>query len=55
MNVPGAIAGTYFGNSMGKIRDRNGMSVYDAFCSLEQSKRHDILIQLGQRMFNSIL
>jgi len=55
MNIPGLIAGAFFGYTMGSIRDRNGMSVYDAFCKLEGDKRHEILVALGHKMFSAIM
>jgi hypothetical protein len=55
-NIPGFIAGVAFGWAMGGIRDRHGMSVYDAFLKLDQPQRREILIALGSKLLaNSIL
>ncbi|KAJ3091158.1 hypothetical protein HK102_001514 [Quaeritorhiza haematococci] len=55
MNIPGAIAGYYFGSKMGRIRDFHGVSVYEAFSKLGQEKRAEILTHLAQKMFASAM
>lgn len=53
-NIPGAIAGAFFGWSAGQVRDRHGLSVYDAFLQLDQPKRREILIALGAKMLTYV-
>ncbi|KAI9336434.1 DnaJ domain-containing protein [Zopfochytrium polystomum] len=50
-NLPGAVGGYYAGGQLGKIRDRKGVSVYEAFTKLAVEKRAEILSELSAKLF----
>ncbi len=50
LNIPGAVAGYYFGSKMGKVRDMKGKCVYEAFSSLSKEKRGQILSSVAQQV-----
>ena len=52
-NIPGSIAGYYFGGKMGKVRDMKGKCVYEAFQSLTHDRRKDILTGLASKFFTA--
>ena len=55
LNVPGSVAGWYFGSKSGKVRDMKGVCVYEAFMKLGRDKRAEILSNLAQKMFSSAI
>ncbi|KAI8901067.1 DnaJ domain-containing protein [Globomyces pollinis-pini] len=55
LNIPGAIAGGYYGNRAGKVRDMKGVSVYEAFSKLTDERRHEILDTLGKKFFTAAI
>ncbi|KAJ3395812.1 hypothetical protein HDU92_004825 [Lobulomyces angularis] len=54
-NVPGALAGGYFGNRMGKVRDAKGVSVFEAFNKLEKPRRTEVLGHLFHKLVTSVI
>ncbi|KAJ3192909.1 hypothetical protein HK101_005777 [Irineochytrium annulatum] len=54
-NIPGAVAGYYMGDKMGKVRDMKGVSVYEAFCKLGKERRAEILSHMATKMFKNAI
>jgi hypothetical protein len=54
-NIPGCIAGYYFGSNAGRVRDMKGVSVVEAFSNLSHSKKAEILAHLAKRFLATSL